>query len=986
MRRAHVLAVLAFLTLGDPAAAATLHVPGDYPSVLEAVDATAPGDTVLIGPGRWTDKATRSGMIYGLPGTYTCCGFLKGGITLIGEAGAAATIIDAEATGVGYVCTFLYANYPGEEVVLEDLTITGGVARAAGGNNCGRVVIRSCRIVDNTALGEGTAIKLATCDLLLEDSEVSHNVSTYWAGVRGLQSDMEIVRCRFEGNVGMCVHNSYGSTLILDSAFIDNRHENTAGVGIRSQDWVQVERCLFLRNVTTDGPGGGMSVTDSNGRIAFNTFAYDSTYGGWEGGGLATAWFTGEIVGNTFVGCHNDAPYHGSAVSIHSNTSVTFRNNIIAESTGGYSVRLLGDLDFDNGWNVLWNNETGNGGYPVQATDQFLDPQLCDPRNGNFHVAASSPCLAQNTSGVCGQIGAHGEGCESQGTVVVALVTTPEDIEILVDGSTWRAPVLFSWWPGDSHAVQVPSIWEGTPGTRYEFSHWEDGGDAARTIVVPAVPSLYKAVYDTLHYLDMQQAEPGGSVTPEDGYYLRFSWVPICATPDSGCWFIGWTGQGLGSYTGEDSSAVVQIGGPITQVASFRKNVDVTIASDPPGRTVIVDGESCVAPSSFVWESYSAHTVSVDSIQAEGVSTRYRFASWSDGGARSHTITVPWDPLTVTADFVTEHMLTFETHARGTASPGDGWQVARTAVEIEAMPDPYYVFTDWEGTGSGSYTGTANPATVVIRGPVHEDVGFFRISHQVALSLSDSDPSVCTGAPLGFGFVYLWLACSTEGGLRAFEADLTGTMQVYAFTPAPGILNGGDATHLELASPNCLEGPVLLGSFVVQDDGGGSLCLVPSASHGLLGGQDCTGFPGLSYEWPVDMRVTGVATDGREPCDSGRACDQDAPVDPVAVVEQPPEAIAHSTAFEWSRPNPFSSETELRFTLAHQTHVMLSIYDVAGRLVRRLIDEERDAGQHNVTWSGRDRDGRALPSGVYFSQLIAGDYVRARKLVLLPSR
>jgi hypothetical protein len=51
--------------------------------------------------------------------------------------------------------------------------------------------------------------------------------------------------------------------------------------------------------------------------------------------------------------------------------------------------------------------------------------------------------------------------------------------------------------------------------------------------------------------------------------------------------------------------------------------------------------------------------------------------------------------------------------------------------------------------------------------------------------------------------------------------------------------------------------------------------------------------------------------------------------------------------------------------------------------VRRLIDEERGAGPHSVTWNGRDAEGRPLPAGVYFSQLVAGEHVQSRKLVLV---
>ena len=55
-------------------------------------------------------------------------------------------------------------------------------------------------------------------------------------------------------------------------------------------------------------------------------------------------------------------------------------------------------------------------------------------------------------------------------------------------------------------------------------------------------------------------------------------------------------------------------------------------------------------------------------------------------------------------------------------------------------------------------------------------------------------------------------------------------------------------------------------------------------------------------------------------------------------------------------------------------------------LTYELVDEERGAGQHVVIWTGRDTNGRPLPAGVYFSQLIAGEYVQARKLVLVRRR
>ena len=79
----------------------------------------------------------------------------------------------------------------------------------------------------------------------------------------------------------------------------------------------------------------------------------------------------------------------------------------------------------------------------------------------------------------------------------------------------------------------------------------------------------------------------------------------------------------------------------------------------------------------------------------------------------------------------------------------------------------------------------------------------------------------------------------------------------------------------------CLFGPALLGTLIVNDPGGGDLCFVPSSTTGRIGGTSCDGpAPGPLYDWPMDFRVTGVSTDGGEPCASGRACDEDA-VGPV---------------------------------------------------------------------------------------------------------
>ncbi len=81
-------------------------------------------------------------------------------------------------------------------------------------------------------------------------------------------------------------------------------------------------------------------------------------------------------------------------------------------------------------------------------------------------------------------------------------------------------------------------------------------------------------------------------------------------------------------------------------------------------------------------------------------------------------------------------------------------------------------------------------------------------------------------------------------------------------------------------------------------------------------------------------------------------------------------------------PTPFVDGTTIDFGLARAGAVRLVVYDVAGRRVRTLLDENRMAGTHQVAWSGESPSGNRLASGVYFAVLEASGERHARKLVI----
>lgn len=85
-----------------------------------------------------------------------------------------------------------------------------------------------------------------------------------------------------------------------------------------------------------------------------------------------------------------------------------------------------------------------------------------------------------------------------------------------------------------------------------------------------------------------------------------------------------------------------------------------------------------------------------------------------------------------------------------------------------------------------------------------------------------------------------------------------------------------------------------------------------------------------------------------------------------------------------SSPNPFHQGTTIAYDLGHESEVDLSIYDVSGRLVRRLrAGSTEGAGRHEAAWDGRDSSGNSVAAGTYIYRLEASGYVASSRMTLL---
>jgi len=102
----------------------------------------------------------------------------------------------------------------------------------------------------------------------------------------------------------------------------------------------------------------------------------------------------------------------------------------------------------------------------------------------------------------------------------------------------------------------------------------------------------------------------------------------------------------------------------------------------------------------------------------------------------------------------------------------------------------------------------------------------------------------------------------------------------------------------------------------------------------------------------------------------------------TGVGEGVPGAPSLASRLAGNRPNPFNPSTTVHFELGRPGPATIRIYDVSGRCVRTLVDEQLAAGRHQVSWDGRSQAGRALASGVYVLEMVASDYRGRHKMIL----
>ncbi len=93
--------------------------------------------------------------------------------------------------------------------------------------------------------------------------------------------------------------------------------------------------------------------------------------------------------------------------------------------------------------------------------------------------------------------------------------------------------------------------------------------------------------------------------------------------------------------------------------------------------------------------------------------------------------------------------------------------------------------------------------------------------------------------------------------------------------------------------------------------------------------------------------------------------------------------IPSTFALEQNYPNPFNPTTAISYSIVKSSFVSLKVYDMLGREVKTLVNQEMTAGKYNLNWNGNDNFGNTVSSGTYIYRITADNFVSSKKMILI---
>ena len=434
-----LLVALAALLIPVTAAAVTIRVPSEQPTIQQGIDATSMGDTVLVAPDTYTGPLNRD------------LEFGGANICVFSESGSEFAIIDCEVSGRGFffhsgedttavVRGFTITNavadsgagaycVAGSSPRFEECVFTDNTAQKRGGGLCcdaSSPVVRGCQFTMNVAVettrddgrGGGMSCLFGSSPLIVDTDFIGNNARYGGGGLHSRSSSPQLVRCGFMGNLvgdygtgaGAALQQSDGATL-TECTFRENGVVTCLGGGMHvSGSTITVTNCVFIDNIS-GGAGGIHMASESASTVTGCTFI--GNIGSWSGAGALQCFSDANptVTNCTFVGNATNQVWCDLA-------SPTLEYCVLAFSTAGLAVYC------ENGTETPSINHCfvfGNAGGDSLCggnyhDNEYVEPLFCDWEMDDVTLCADSPCLPGATW--ASLVGAEGEGCEACGTAV----------------------------------------------------------------------------------------------------------------------------------------------------------------------------------------------------------------------------------------------------------------------------------------------------------------------------------------------------------------------------------------------------------------------------------------------------------------------------------------------------------------------------------------------------------------------------------------
>lgn len=103
----------------------------------------------------------------------------------------------------------------------------------------------------------------------------------------------------------------------------------------------------------------------------------------------------------------------------------------------------------------------------------------------------------------------------------------------------------------------------------------------------------------------------------------------------------------------------------------------------------------------------------------------------------------------------------------------------------------------------------------------------------------------------------------------------------------------------------------------------------------------------------------------------------------TGIGEKVPNSLVPKRLKASNYPNPFNPVTTIRYTLPVDNFVSINIYNLKGELIKALVQKKQNAGTYTVKWNGKNNKGLPVANGKYFYQVVSGDLITVKKMILL---